>query len=266
MVAAELRQRLVSGSVLTIVGLLALIAGGWFFAILCGTVAGLINFELARLLNGRHLLFWPPLAGVGTLAGFTATYAVAVTLDLTGNLIFPLIFLVTVATAIFVPKDRLLYVAFGGAALIASYNMATARIINGVWLCGWVLMVVAATDIAGFFFGKVLGGPRLAPRISPGKRWSGTIAGWVAAFSVSMLFSNHLGDWIMWAGLALSAFSQLGDLAESWLKRRAGVKNSSSLIPGHGGVLDRFDGMIGANLGLCILDQASIVPVSMFSW
>ena len=260
---SDLLRRFVSGLAIAVVGLSALFAGGWHFVALCGLVSGLMTFELASLLTKPDRPFWPVLLGAGVFAGFTATWALASTSLLTSPRIFLLVALMALAPAIFIPKDRFLYVAFGSAVLVASLNLAETRVFHGVGLCGWLLLVVVSTDIAGYFFGKAFGGPRLAPQISPGKRWSGTCAGWGAAFLVSIPFVGHLGNWVLWAGIALSAASQVGDLSESWLKRRAKVKDSASLIPGHGGFCDRFDGMVGASLGLCFLDQANLVPVSM---
>ncbi len=121
-----------------------------------------------------------------------------------------------------------------------------------------VFAVVIATDIGAFFVGRAIGGPKLAPRISPGKTWSGAIGGVVAAEVVLICvrygFADAMPDALtLGVGALLSAASQIGDLAESALKRRAGAKDSGSLIPGHGGLLDRFDGFLAAALVLFLL-------------
>jgi phosphatidate cytidylyltransferase len=111
---------------------------------------------------------------------------------------------------------------------------------------------VVASDVGGYFVGRIAGGPKFWPRISPSKTWSGTLAGWVGGALVGGAGAAMLG--VTGGGLALATLlavvlacaAQAGDLWESALKRRAGVKDSSNLIPGHGGVMDRFDGMIGA--------------------
>lgn len=114
----------------------------------------------------------------------------------------------------------------------------------------FLFAVVWATDIAAYFNGRALGGPKLAPRFSPNKTWSGAIGGAVAAVAggilVASLVSNG-GNWSVPAlALALSIVSQIGDLAESWVKRQFGAKDSGALLPGHGGVMDRVDGLVAA--------------------
>ncbi len=122
----------------------------------------------------------------------------------------------------------------------------------------WVflaLFTTFASDTAAFFVGRALGKHRLAPRISPGKTWEGAIGGIIGAIIVSLLFTIptplHL-PLIYWQaillGLLVSAFGQLGDLVESLLKRNMGVKESSKLIPGHGGFLDRIDSVVFAGV------------------
>lgn len=122
----------------------------------------------------------------------------------------------------------------------------------GAWLVFFPLVVTWVCDTAAMFGGRIIGGPKLAPRISPGKTRSGTLAGIAAALLVAPIF----GAWIfprvgltvsLWQLLAIAAvlsiIGQIGDLVESLFKREAGVKDSSHLIPGHGGVLDRFDSL-----------------------
>jgi phosphatidate cytidylyltransferase len=122
----------------------------------------------------------------------------------------------------------------------------------GAWLVFFPLVVTWVCDTAAMFGGRIFGGPKLAPTVSPGKTRSGTAIGVVGALAVAPLFSG----WIFprvgveispWQALAvagvLSVAGQVGDLAESLIKREAGVKDSSRLIPGHGGVLDRLDSL-----------------------
>jgi phosphatidate cytidylyltransferase len=113
----------------------------------------------------------------------------------------------------------------------------------------WLLLVVWTTDIGAYFAGRSIGGPKLAPRISPGKTWAGLVGGMAAAGLVGGLLTALAGAgfWLA-AGLGalLAAVAQAGDLFESRLKRHAGVKDSGHLIPGHGGLLDRIDGLVFA--------------------
>jgi len=118
----------------------------------------------------------------------------------------------------------------------------------------WVFLALIATfgsDTAAFFTGRALGRHHLAPGISPGKTWEGTIAGFLGAIIVSLLFTMLLplgyGQAIL-LGFLISLFGQLGDLIESLLKRNMGVKDSGSLLPGHGGALDRIDSVVFAGV------------------
>jgi phosphatidate cytidylyltransferase len=122
----------------------------------------------------------------------------------------------------------------------------------------FLFAVVWSTDILGYFAGRAFGGPKLMPAVSPKKTWSGAIAGAAGAVVVAGLLAGWLGfDPVPIGGvaLALSIFSQGGDLLESWIKRRFGAKDASHIIPGHGGVMDRLDGfwaaaLIAASIGL----------------
>jgi phosphatidate cytidylyltransferase len=112
-----------------------------------------------------------------------------------------------------------------------------------------VLLVVWVTDIGGYFAGRGIGGPKLWPRVSPKKTWAGAIGGFVASLVVAGGFAAFdLGKTgpLLLLGAMLSVVSQLGDLFESAVKRRFGVKDSSHIIPGHGGLLDRLDGFVAA--------------------
>jgi phosphatidate cytidylyltransferase len=112
-----------------------------------------------------------------------------------------------------------------------------------------VLLIVWVTDIGGYFAGRGLGGPKLWPRVSPKKTWAGAIGGFIASLAIAAGFASFgfgkMGPLLL-LGAALSIASQLGDLFESAVKRRFGVKDSSHIIPGHGGLLDRLDGFVAA--------------------
>ena len=122
---------------------------------------------------------------------------------------------------------------------------------NGLLMAAWLFLVVWATDIGAYIFGRTIGGPKIAPSISPSKTWAGLLGGCVFAGIVMVGMSSlNLGtfDW-HWSGMALLAvplviLAQAGDFFESWMKRRAGVKDSGTLIPGHGGLFDRVDGLL----------------------
>ncbi len=129
--------------------------------------------------------------------------------------------------------------------------------------------MVWSTDIAAYFNGRALGGPKLAPRFSPGKTWSGAIGGAAAAVAGGILVASLVvapGGWMVPAvALLLSVVAQAGDLGESWVKRRFGAKDSGTLLPGHGGVLDRVDGLVAAAALLYVLGAIVAGPDTPFA-
>ena len=145
---------------------------------------------------------------------------------------------------------RLISLVLGGVYVgTAAYALASLPIAVVVG----ILAVVIATDVGAYFSGRSIGGPKIAPKISPSKTWAGLGGGMLAAGFVSAGFFAWNSDdgslrtmmFIAFAiGALLAVVAQSGDFFESWLKRRAGVKDSSNLIPGHGGVFDRVDGLL----------------------
>ncbi|MGV1682472.1 phosphatidate cytidylyltransferase [Sphingopyxis sp. NJF-3] len=133
----------------------------------------------------------------------------------------------------------------------------------GVTAALWVFGMVWATDIGAYFAGRAFGGARLAPKISPSKTWSGLIGGMIAALIVSATLGDRGGitGVPLWIGLFMGLLAQLGDLGESWMKRRAGVKDSGRLIPGHGGLFDRVDGLLPVALVLGALAALGHIAV-----
>jgi len=119
----------------------------------------------------------------------------------------------------------------------------------------WLMLVTWATDIFAYFAGRSIGGPKLAPRISPNKTWAGLIGGMAGAGIVgaAAAYAFGLDGPFLWTGAPLGLLAQLGDLYESSLKRRHGVKDSGNLIPGHGGILDRVDGLLPVALATFLL-------------
>lgn len=128
--------------------------------------------------------------------------------------------------------------------------------VNGFAAIVLVLLIVWVTDSGGYFAGRGIGGPKLWPRVSPKKTWAGAIGGLVASLAVAGGFAaanlGKMGPLLVLAAF-LSVISQLGDLFESAVKRRFGVKDSSQIIPGHGGLLDRLDGFVAAIAAAAIL-------------
>jgi phosphatidate cytidylyltransferase len=120
----------------------------------------------------------------------------------------------------------------------------------------FLFAVVWATDIMAYFVGRSLGGPKLAPAISPGKTWSGAIGGAIGGLAAGLAVATATGwggPWACMIALLLAIVAQVGDLFESFVKRRSGVKDSSHIIPGHGGVMDRVDGLVAAAFTLYVI-------------
>jgi phosphatidate cytidylyltransferase len=149
-------------------------------------------------------------------------------------------------------SERRIWTAVGfGYAAAAELASILVRLdpVEGFTALMLILLVVWVTDIGGFFVGRGIGGPKLWPRVSPNKTWAGAFGGFAASVAVAAGFAacglGRTGPLLL-LGSMLSIISQLGDLFESAVKRRFGVKDSSHIIPGHGGLLDRLDGFVAA--------------------
>lgn len=237
---SDLQTRAVVGVALIAVALAALLMGGPVFWIMI-SVASLLMFAE-----------WADLAKATSMNKRIALFAVSVPLAIlspwaAGPGFFALWLIVGAAAfvAIVTRGQQLaagvLYVGLPALALVFIRNQPT-----GLLLAFWTLAIVWATDIGAYFAGRTFGGPKLMPAVSPSKTWSGLAGGMTAALATGLAFAQWGG---LHMGLALSSFvlavvAQGGDLFESALKRRAGVKDSGTLLPGHGGVLDRLDGLV----------------------
>jgi phosphatidate cytidylyltransferase len=127
---------------------------------------------------------------------------------------------------------------------------------------------VIGTDVGAYFAGRTIGGPKIAPKVSPSKTWSGLVGGMIGAGLAMLLVQNLMGlnylfvydpPFTMAAGGVLACIAQAGDFFESWMKRRAGVKDSGNLIPGHGGLFDRADGLIAVSFVVGLIFVASML-------
>ena len=133
------------------------------------------------------------------------------------------------------------------------FYLVALRASSGLDMILWLISIVVLTDVLGYFAGRVIKGPKFWPSVSPKKTWSGILAGWLASgicgwFWVSYGFLPLPAGFAIFFSVTLAFASQIGDIGESALKRRADQKDSSNLLPGHGGFLDRFDGLVGATL------------------
>ena len=202
-------------------------------------------------------------------------FAIAGTALWFGGIAFGLLLLVGGALVLFEWFQLVKAMTLGGGARIGFNILGPVLVLGamaGLWFIRdalgmtaalWVFGMVWATDIGAYFAGRSFGGARLAPKISPSKTWSGLIGGMVAALIASATIGDRAGiiGVPLWIGLFMGLLAQLGDLGESWMKRRAGVKDSGRLIPGHGGLFDRVDGVLPVALLLGLLAFAGQIAV-----
>ncbi len=216
-------------------------AGGVLFNVLIALICGLMVWELARMLA-------PQVPRLGLQMGLMSGAMILLSGFVPPLLALPFLLAPAIAGAVQITRHRGSYLAFAALIGLAGFSLILVRTNLGIDWFMWMILVVIVTDLAGYFAGKSIGGAKLWPRVSPNKTWSGTVAGWVGAVAVGLVFASitGAGNGLIAVSVVLSMVSQAGDIAESALKRRAGVKDSSALIPGHGGVMDRFDGMLWA--------------------
>lgn len=159
-------------------------------------------------------------------------------------------------------EGRRLVAGFAAYIMVAGFGLVALRAGGGLVWALWLVAVVVVSDVAGYFAGRLIGGPRFWPRVSPKKTWSGTLAGWIggAALGAAFMGPTGAGAGLILLSVLAAMAAQAGDIVESALKRKVGVKDASNLIPGHGGVFDRFDGMLGAALLAMVVGVATGLP------
>lgn len=241
----NLLMRIAAALVLAPLAIGAAYAGGWYWIALV-TIGAIGLF--AEWLAVTHTTRSVPV----TIAGVVALVLTAPFLAI-GNVNAALVVLALglIAVGFRTTQPRLWAMAgflYAAAAQVASVLVRLDHA-KGPSALILVLLVVWATDIGGYFAGRAIGGPKLWPRVSPKKTWAGAIGGFVASLLVAIGFAaSDLGKTLPLVILAamLSVAAQFGDLFESAIKRRFGVKDSGHIIPGHGGVMDRLDGFVAA--------------------
>lgn len=247
----ELSKRIVSGIV---IGAIALVMTYWspsLFTILMLVIAAAMSWEWGRMVRGATLT---------DPAMIVHVFAVLLAVLLSASDMAGLAIASTVIGAIAVGA---LTFGVGNAQLSGAGVLYTGLPVVALgWIRGdeplgfsatlFVLLSVIVTDIGAYASGRTFGGPKLWPSVSPNKTWSGLIGGVLATSLAGGLFAWVSGtgsaSWLASLGLVLGLVAQGGDLAESALKRHFGVKDSSNLIPGHGGVMDRMDGIVTASV------------------
>ena len=244
---SPLNQRIWSGLVLGPLVLIAVWIGTPAFQLMVVAAMAVLAWEWSRLFDAPPpqppgvVLIGGLVAAVGLAAVYGARVGIAV-------LIAATVLMLAVARRPWLAMGSV-YLGLPGLLLIALRADSECGRLTVFWL----LAIVWASDIGAFLVGSTVGGPKLAPSISPNKTWAGFAGGLaaaalagtaVASFAASGLTAARLA--LIGAGVGLA--TQAGDLAESWMKRRFGVKDTSGLIPGHGGLLDRVDGLLAATL------------------
>jgi phosphatidate cytidylyltransferase len=253
--ASDLPTRFAMGVAMIAVASLVTWVGGWPFRILAALAAAIMLVEWADMHKiARHWAWAGGALAAAMLLGVAEYYypVAADVIDMPRLVSFTpaLGFAILIGLASRRP-------AMGWGFLYIVIPTFTLVVISGIWfaLVFWVMIVTWATDICAYFAGRAIGGPKLAPRISPNKTWAGLIGGMAGAALCGWLAARYfeLGTPFTLIGAAMGAIAQGGDLYESWEKRRAGVKDSGTLLPGHGGVLDRLDGLLAVSVATTIL-------------
>ncbi len=255
----DLRPRVITGGVLIAIGVTVISFGGMVFALACAIAIGIMIWELARMVA-------PEKSAEAIQLGVLTAVAVILARQLGQIYTLPLLIVPAIAGVVMLRQHPWIFAIFAIGIAVAGFGLTLFRDTYGVVWLFWLVIVVAATDIAGYFAGKSIGGPKFWPSISPKKTWSGIVAGWIAAALIGVVFLliTDAGRDLVWISAVLSFASQMGDIAESAVKRRMGVKDSSDLLPGHGGLFDRFDGLLGAALFLLLTALVVDVPSLQF--
>ena len=244
---SELQLRVLSGLALAALALATVWAGGWFFGLFVALLAAVASWEWCRIVRGIEfdwLLVLHSTAVVLAALAASAGYGVPAAVGLT-----------VVAIVFWVLRLRNRDAMSGTGVLaiglpVVCLALMRVETVLGLQSILFIFFVVWATDIGGYMFGRSIGGPRLWTSISPSKTWAGAAGGLLLAALVGPIASALLssGDAVALTvtAIMLGLAAEMGDLAESALKRRFGRKDASGLIPGHGGILDRVDGLMAA--------------------
>jgi len=254
---SELALRVCSALVLVPLAIGTAYVGGWPFAVFWGAAALGVYWEWTALVAGRDRRS-VLMAGAGSIV---LTIALVVTAHhLAGAIVLAMGLLGATALA---PAERRAYVAGGipyAGALGVAPIMLRSDNHDGFLAMILLFAIVWATDIVAYFVGRAVGGPKLMPQVSPKKTWSGALGGTAAAVVAALAVAKAAALPGLFAiamlAIILSVLAQGGDLFESFLKRKFGAKDSSGLIPGHGGLMDRLDGFVAAGVAAALIGLA----------
>lgn len=264
----DLRVRTVTGVAIALAAAAPIVIGGALATLFVASAAALMGWEFRRMTAAPDApAYDAPLYGAGlaistTLAGAGQPFWAIEALTVTG---------VGFAVVDGLRGRATGWPVIGAASLgLGAACFAALRSLpeDGLLIVLWVALIVAATDIGAFFAGRLIGGPRIWPAVSPNKTWAGLAGGVALAAVTGLAFSGATTGTFYEEVMSVSAVAALvaqgGDLAESALKRRFGAKDSGSLLPGHGGALDRLDGFVAVTLVAGAVTFARGVPV--FRW
>jgi phosphatidate cytidylyltransferase len=266
---SDLAPRVASALVMVGLALATLWAGGLWFHLFWLAAGAAIVWEFQAMIDApnRALRVAFGAAALAAAAALTANLAIewALAAALVGAL----------AAGAAAGRGKGVWAATGvlyACALVMATTLLRDSMFRGFESIVWLFAVVWTTDVMAYFGGRMIGGPKLWPRVSPSKTWSGFVTG-VSCGAVAGLAVAPIGSTIPYvAALSLVAamVSQGGDLFESSVKRRFGVKDSSNLIPGHGGVMDRLDGFLAAAAFAALVAFAragfASPAAALFSW
>lgn len=251
----DLKPRLIAAAVLGAVSLGFLAWGGFVFAGLIAAGIFLMTQELVHIVRRDWDVPQPGAFAMGVLGA-----AAALVTGWSIWLVIPAIVL-ALAVGTFAARQSPNAIAIAGFLLIVLAGVSVVLLrfqVGGFVLVLWLILCVIAADVGGYFFGRQFGGPKFWPAVSPKKTWSGVLGGLFLTLLVALIFgiasSGNLSSFLIF-GAIISVVSVAGDLLESAVKRRYGVKDAGAMLPGHGGLLDRFDGMTAVMVVFLVISQ-----------
>ena len=266
---SDLKPRVAAAVAMEVFALATAWIGGVVFAVFWWLAAIVVFWEWQRLVGGPRLFERVALGAI--------TIALVALFALQNSVLGAVLMLLLGAVAVgwLAGRSEGRWAAGGvlyAGALVASVGLLRTSPSFGLAAILWLFAVVWGADIGAYFAGRLIGGPRLWPSVSPGKTWAGATAGALtgAVLGLTLAAWTNRVPALLGLGLAAAIVSELGDLFESALKRRFGVKDSSSLIPGHGGLMDRLNSFVAASIFAAVVgglnSRSSFIASGLFQW